>query len=98
CRGTVTYADSNGCGEQHLHVPDTGRGIPLHVQAHIFDRFIGRERGGPGLGLALVKALTELHGGWVALESEPGAGASFTCHLPEEAMAGAAQPELGLRG
>ncbi|MFI4964387.1 MAG: hypothetical protein ACHP9T_03380, partial [Caulobacterales bacterium] len=45
----------------------------------------------------LVKALTELHGGWVALESEPGAGATFTCHLPEEAMAGAAQPELGLR-
>ena len=48
-------------------------------------------------GLALVKALTELHGGWVALESEPGAGATFTCHLPEEAQAAAAQPELGLR-
>ena len=67
--------------------PTPGRGIPFHVQAHIFDRFVGRERGGPGLGLALVKALTELHGGWVALESEPGAGATFTCHLPEEAQA-----------
>ena len=76
---------------------DTGRGIPFHVQAHIFDRFIGRERGGPGLSLALVKALTELHGGWVALESEPGAGATFACHLPEAAQAAAAQPELGLR-
>ena len=95
--GTVTIAARKALGEIQLQVSDTGRGIAFHVQAHIFDRFIGRERGGPGLGLALVKALTELHGGWVALESEPGAGATFTCHLPEEAMAGAAQPELGLR-
>jgi hypothetical protein len=95
--GTVTIAAKKALGEIQLQVSDTGRGIPFHVQAHIFDRFIGRERGGPGVGLALVKALTELHGGWVALESEPGAGATFTCHLPEEAQAAAAQPELGLR-
>lgn len=94
--GTITLGARKALGEVQLMVSDTGRGIPFHVQAHIFDRFIGRERGGPGLGLALVKALTELHGGWVALESEPGAGATFTCHLPEEAQAGAAQPELGL--
>ncbi|RAK57124.1 PAS domain-containing sensor histidine kinase [Phenylobacterium deserti] len=93
--GTVTVAARRALGEIQLQVSDTGRGIPFHVQAHIFDRFIGRERGGPGLGLALVKALTELHGGWVALESEPGAGATFTCHLPEEAHAAVAQPELG---
>jgi signal transduction histidine kinase len=91
--GTVTLAARKALGEIQLTVSDTGRGIPFHVQAHIFDRFIGRERGGPGLGLALVKALTELHGGWVALESEPGAGASFTCHLPEEAQA-VSQPKL----
>ena len=65
-------------------------------RAHIFDRFIGREHGGPGLGLALVKALTELHGGWVALESEPGGGATFTCYLPEDAQAVTTQRELSL--
>ena len=92
--GVVTLAARKTLGEVQLQVSDTGRGIPFHVQAHIFDRFIGRERGGPGLGLALVKALTELHGGWVALESEPGAGATFTCHLPEEAQS-VSQPELG---
>jgi len=92
--GSVTLAARKALGEVQLQVSDTGRGIPFHVQAHIFDRFIGRERGGPGLGLALVKALTELHGGWVALESEPGAGATFTCHLPEETHA-VSQPELG---
>jgi signal transduction histidine kinase len=94
--GTVTLAARKALGEIQLSVSDTGRGIPFHVQAHIFDRFIGRERGGPGLGLALVKALTELHGGWVALESEPGAGATFTCHLPEEAQALTSQRELAL--
>jgi signal transduction histidine kinase len=94
--GLVTIGAKKGLGEIQLTVSDSGRGIPFHVQAHIFDRFIGRERGGPGLGLALVKALTELHGGWVALESEPGAGATFTCHLPEEAQAAAIQPQLGL--
>jgi signal transduction histidine kinase len=92
--GTVTIAARRALGEIQLQVSDTGRGIPFHVQAHIFDRFVGRERGGPGLGLALVKSLTELHGGWVALESEPGAGATFTCHLPEEAHSAVAQPEL----
>ena len=92
--GTITVAARKTQGEVLLKVSDTGRGIPYHVQAHIFDRFIGRERGGSGLGLALVKALTELHGGWVALESEPGAGATFTCHLPEDAQS-VSQPQLG---
>lgn len=92
--GAVRLEAKRTFGEVQVRVTDTGRGIPFHVQAHIFDRFVGRDRGGPGLGLALVKALVELHGGWVALESEPGAGATFTCHLPETAYAGAAHPEF----
>ena len=92
--GVITLAARRALGEIQIQVSDTGRGIPFHVQAHIFDRFMGRDRGGPGLGLALVKALVELHGGWVALQSEPGVGATFTCHLPESAYPGAAAPEL----
>jgi signal transduction histidine kinase len=92
--GTVTLSARRALGEIQLQVSDQGRGIPFHVQAHIFDRFVGRDRGGPGLGLALVKALVELHGGWVALQSEPGAGATFTCHLPEVALPNAGHPEL----
>ncbi|MBX3480775.1 MAG: PAS-domain containing protein [Caulobacter sp.] len=94
--GTVTLTAERALGEVRISVADTGRGIPFHVQAHIFDRFVGRDRGGPGLGLALVKALVELHGGWVALESEPGAGSVFTCHLPEAAQIDSGQRELGL--
>jgi signal transduction histidine kinase len=92
--GSVTLTAERGQGEVRVSVIDTGRGIPFHVQAHIFDRFVGRDQGGPGLGLALVKALVELHGGWVALESEPGAGSTFTCHLPERGQAPTAAPEL----
>jgi signal transduction histidine kinase len=94
--GKVTLAARRLANEAQVSVSDTGRGIPFHVQAHIFDRFVGRDRGGPGLGLALVKALVELHGGWVALESEPGKGATFTCHVPLMAQASAARPELEL--
>ena len=83
--GAVTLAADGSAGEVRIRVSDTGRGIPYHQQAHVFDRFVGRERGGPGLGLALVKALVELHGGWIELQSEPGAGATFTVHMPEAA-------------
>jgi signal transduction histidine kinase len=85
--GRVTLAARRAFGEVCLEVADTGRGIPFHVQARIFDRFSGEEGSGAGLGLALVKALVELHGGWVAVESAPGAGAIFACHLPEGGQA-----------
>ncbi len=79
-----------------IRVSDTGRGVPFHKQAHVFDRYVGRDRGGPGLGLALVKALAEMHGGGVALESEPGQGATFIIELPIHAALDGASPELQL--
>lgn len=94
--GTVRLSAERAQAEVRIRVRDSGRGIPYHQQAHVFDRFVGRDRGGPGLGLALVKALTELHGGWVALESEPGAGATFIMHLPVDGAGAAAEPELAL--
>jgi signal transduction histidine kinase len=92
--GSITLTAERTLGEVQIKVTDTGRGIPFHVQAHIFDRFVSRDRGGPGLGLALVKAMVELHGGWVALQSEPGHGSTFTCHLPEIAHDSTGRPEL----
>jgi signal transduction histidine kinase len=69
-------------GVLRLWVQDTGRGIPLEVQASVFDQFASGDRRGAGLGLALVRSFIELHGGWVALESEPGRGTLVTCHIP----------------
>jgi signal transduction histidine kinase len=81
--GRITVGAARAHGEVLLRIADTGRGIPFDVQARLFEREVGVEGGGAGLGLALVKALVELHGGWVSVESEPGRGARFTCHLPE---------------
>lgn len=94
--GVVSLSAEGSPSEMRIRVQDTGRGIPYHLQAHVFDRFVRRDRGGPGVGLALVKALVELHGGWAEVESEPGKGAAFILHLPLSAAADAAAPELRL--
>ncbi len=70
-----------------LTVRDTGRGIPQELLPHVFERFrqgeIGREQGGLGLGLAIVRHLVELHGGTVGVHSDgPGMGATFKVRLP----------------
>jgi signal transduction histidine kinase len=76
-------------GEARVEVSDTGVGIAPEFLPHVFDRFrqadgsTTRLYGGLGLGLAIVRALAELHGGWVVAESEgEGRGARFTFGLP----------------
>nr|HID14704.1 sensor histidine kinase [Anaerolineae bacterium] len=71
-----------------IWVSDTGIGIPLEEQAHIWERFyrptnpLAVEASGLGVGLSIVKSLVEAHGGRVWLESAPGAGSTFTVLLP----------------
>ena len=71
-------------------VADRGPGIPASEQARIFDRFARAERhdrrNGLGIGLAIVKAIAEAHGGSVTLRSEPGQGAAFELRLPLSAV------------
>jgi signal transduction histidine kinase len=76
-------------GETRVEVSDTGVGIPAEFLPHVFDRFrqadgsTTRQYGGLGLGLAIVRALAELHGGWVVAESEgEERGSRFTFGLP----------------
>jgi signal transduction histidine kinase len=63
-----------------IQVRDTGSGIPTDDLPHIWQRFYARE-GGTGLGLALVKELSEAMGGSVSVESEPGEGSCFSIRL-----------------
>lgn len=66
-------------------VSDDGPGMTPDEQAHIFDRFYQSDRQSPsgsGIGLVLVKAFVELHGGRIAVRSEAGHGATFTVTLP----------------
>ena len=79
----------HGDGHARLTVEDTGIGIAPEFLPHVFDPFrqadssTTRQHGGLGLGLAIVRALTELHGGRVAVESEGrDKGARFTVTIP----------------
>jgi signal transduction histidine kinase len=71
-----------------ISVRDTGIGIPKEKQQCIFDRFIQvdksltRNREGSGIGLSLVKALVEMHGGKMFIESEVDIGSEFSFELP----------------
>ncbi|AWG45956.1 MULTISPECIES: ATP-binding protein [unclassified Massilia] len=87
--GAIVLEARREQGRARIVVRDDGIGIPAEALPNIFDMFtqVGRhpeqEQGGLGIGLHLVKQLTELHGGSVRAESAgPGQGSSFVIELP----------------
>jgi two-component system, OmpR family, sensor kinase len=87
---TVAVGSAAHDGEARLWVRDSGPGVPPEDQPHLFERFRrgGNRRGeGSGLGLSIVQAVAQAHGGRVELHSRPGAGATFTLVLPTEGPA-----------
>ncbi|MDZ4817041.1 MAG: ATP-binding protein [Verrucomicrobiota bacterium] len=86
----ITLNEKNS--ETQVTVADTGPGIPLADQPHIFERFYrvekGRTRdvGGTGLGLSICKHIVFNHGGRIWVESEPGKGSRFHFVLPDQAI------------
>lgn len=87
--GWVKVKVSERDGSVHVSVEDCGEGLETEVIPHIFERYrqadssSARKHGGLGLGLFIVKRLTELHGGRVAVESRgKGQGARFTVSFP----------------
>ena len=87
--GQITLAAETRGVEVIVSVRDTGIGIPADMLPRIFDIFtqvdrsLERSQGGLGIGLTLVKRLTEMHGGdIVALSDGPGRGSEFVVRLP----------------
>nr|PZN19328.1 MAG: hypothetical protein DIU80_21705 [Chloroflexota bacterium] len=97
--GTVTLGLSRQGEWAALTVTDSGTGIAPEDLPHIFDRFYradqsrSRNRGGAGLGLAIVRWVAEVHGGRVTVSSVPGSGSTFTLLLPLDPSERALQPE-----
>jgi len=85
--GTVTLSAERDGGLVRLRVADTGVGIPAEHQPHVFDRFYkadqSRSQHGSGLGLSIVKAIVERHGGTVSVRSTPGVSTVFEISLPD---------------
>jgi len=84
----ITRTPGGTHDEVRLAVSDRGQGIDAQDLPHLFEPFYrGREVAarqihGNGLGLSLVARIAEAHGGRVTVDSTPGAGATFTLHLP----------------
>ncbi|HET7824217.1 MAG TPA: MEDS domain-containing protein [Anaeromyxobacter sp.] len=95
--GRVELALEAARGGAEIHVRDTGVGMEPEFIERVFEPFVQAERtmartdGGLGLGLALVKAVAELHGGSVrAASAGPGKGSEFVVRLPVVDAAAAA--------
>ena len=92
--GKVTVGLESDGDLAHVFIRDTGVGISPDLLERIFEPFqqegrqLARSAGGLGLGLALVKALIELHGGSVEARSDgPGTGTEMRVHLPLASVA-----------
>jgi signal transduction histidine kinase len=86
---TVTMTAERDKDTVTFHIIDKGPGIPAEIKKRIFGLFESYPRGsrhrGAGLGLAIVRSLIALHGGTIAIESEPGQGTAVSCIFPATA-------------
>jgi signal transduction histidine kinase len=98
----VTLAAFRRENEVVFKVTDRGRGIPPEILERVFDRFeshtAGSRHRGVGLGLSIVRAFMELHGGRVFVDSAPGEGTTATCVFPAPVAREDSRPEASEGG
>jgi len=89
--GRIVVGAEARVGTVVFFVSDSGPGVPVADQAHVFDRYWQSRRSankrGTGLGLSIAKGIIEAHGGRIWIESAPGEGATFLFSIPVETAA-----------
>jgi signal transduction histidine kinase len=80
--GVLMLRTTNGDGDVHLEVSDTGTGLTPEETERIFTPYYTTKQHGTGLGLAIVQAIVADHGGRISVESETGVGTAFHVELP----------------
>ncbi|MET7015177.1 sensor histidine kinase [Uliginosibacterium flavum] len=80
--GSVELTAREEGGNAVFVVQDSGRGIPLELQARLFEPFYTTRADGTGLGLAIARGVARAHGGEISLKSAPGEGTEFSFVLP----------------
>ena len=93
--GSITVKAKSSDETVEICIKDTGKGIAKEDIKHIFDRFYqvrNSNKDGTGIGLAIVKAFTELQGGTAKVESEVGKGSEFIIILPKRVAGDNFQP------
>jgi signal transduction histidine kinase len=85
--GKVTIRGTSGNGKARMEFVDNGIGIAPEEQPRIWERLYrtdkSRSQRGLGLGLSLVKAMVEAHGGIVSVQSAAGTGSTFAVELKQ---------------
>ena len=80
--GLINVAASRANGTVVVRISDTGQGIPMEIQEHLFEPFRSTKSHGSGLGLFATKHILEMHQGTVEIDSEEGRGTTVTVSLP----------------
>jgi PAS domain S-box-containing protein len=65
-----------------ISISDNGPGIPAEIINKIFDPYFSTKEKGSGLGLSIVYSIIKQHGGYIAVDSQPGKGSVFAVYLP----------------
>jgi signal transduction histidine kinase len=82
--GTISVAAKEDADAVVLEVTDSGRGVNSEEQTKLFEPFYSGFGSRPGVGLTLVKAMVEAHGGSIHCESQADHGATFHVAFPQQ--------------